>query len=102
MKKLLVAAAFIAFASSAMGQDTPMRATPDALTWKDNPAFPKGIQIATVVGDPTKAGEIVVQRIKFPPNFICRRTPIPCGGRDRGQRHHRDEHGEKLEKKGGC
>ena len=41
---------------------------PDALTWKDNPAFPKGIQIATLVGDPTKAGEVVVLRIKFPAN----------------------------------
>src|SRR5213078_3248181 len=53
----------------AMAQDTLTRVTPDALTWKENPAFPKGVQIATVVGDPTKAGDIVVLRIKFPPNF---------------------------------
>ena len=26
-------------------------------------------EIATLVGDPTKAGSVVVQRIKFPPNF---------------------------------
>jgi quercetin dioxygenase-like cupin family protein len=43
--------------------------TPDAVKWTENPAFPKGIQIATLVGDPTKAGETVVQRIKFPANF---------------------------------
>ena len=49
--------------------ETEMRVTPDALTWKENPAFPKGVQIATVVGDPTKSGDVVVLRIKFPPNF---------------------------------
>ena len=42
---------------------------PDALTWKDSPNIPKGGQVAVLVGDPTKAGETVVQRIKFPPNF---------------------------------
>jgi quercetin dioxygenase-like cupin family protein len=68
MKKFLVAAALIAFASSAMAQEKLMRVTPDALTWKDNPAFPKGIQIANLVGDPSKAGEVIVLRIKFPAN----------------------------------
>jgi hypothetical protein len=57
------------FSFPAIGQDTVTRVTPDALTWKDNPAFPKGVQIATLVGDPTKAGDVVVLRIKFPPNF---------------------------------
>jgi quercetin dioxygenase-like cupin family protein len=42
--------------------------------WVENPAFPKGIQIATILGDPTKSGETVVRRIKFPPNF----TMPPC------------------------
>jgi quercetin dioxygenase-like cupin family protein len=37
--------------------------------FEENPAFPKGVQIATLVGDPTKAGGVVVLRIKFPPNF---------------------------------
>jgi quercetin dioxygenase-like cupin family protein len=52
-----------------MAQDKEIRATSDALIWKENPAFPNGVQIATVVGDPTKAGNVVVMRIKFPPNF---------------------------------
>src|ERR1700751_3091204 len=70
MKKLLTATAVLAACSSyAMAQETEMRVTPDALTWKENPAFPKGVQIATLVGDPTKAGDVVVLRIKFPPNF---------------------------------
>ena len=69
MKMLLISVALIALAGSAMAQDTPTRLTPDALTWKENPAFPKGVQIATLVGDPTKAGDVVVLRIKFPPNF---------------------------------
>jgi quercetin dioxygenase-like cupin family protein len=40
---------------------------PDALTWTENPALPKGFQVAVILGDPTKA-EVVVQRVKFPPN----------------------------------
>jgi quercetin dioxygenase-like cupin family protein len=70
MKKLLMATAILfAVSSYATAQEAEMRVTPDALTWKENPAFPKGVRIATVVGDPTKAGDVVVLRIKFPPNF---------------------------------
>ena len=47
-KRLLVAAGVVAFALPAMAQDTLTRVTPDALTWKKNPAFPKGVQIATM------------------------------------------------------
>jgi hypothetical protein len=52
-----------------MAQDKLMQVTPDALTWNENPAFPKGVKIATPVGDPAKAGDVVVLRIKFPANF---------------------------------
>jgi quercetin dioxygenase-like cupin family protein len=69
VKILWVAAALVALSSPVLAQEKEMRVTPDALTWKENPAFPKGVQIATVVGDPTKAGDVVVLRIKFPPNF---------------------------------
>src|SRR6266404_4198111 len=69
MRKFLVIAGLIAFSLPAVAQDTPTRLTPDALAWKENPAFPKGVQIATLMGDPTKAGDVVVLRIKFPPNF---------------------------------
>jgi quercetin dioxygenase-like cupin family protein len=69
MKTLWVAAVLIALSSPAIAQDKEITVTPDALTWKENPAFPKGVQIATLVGDPTKAGDVVVLRIKFPPNF---------------------------------
>ena len=41
---------------------------PDALTWKEHPIF-KEAQIAILFGDPRKA-EMVVQRVKFPPNFV--------------------------------
>jgi quercetin dioxygenase-like cupin family protein len=61
--------ALIVFSSHATAQEKLTRLTPDALTWKDNAAFPKGVQIATLLGDPTKAGEVVVLRIKFPANF---------------------------------
>src|SRR5256714_12154715 len=69
MRKLLMIAGLVAFSFPAMAQDTPRRVTPDALAWKESPAFPKGVQIAPVVGDQTKAGDVVVLRIKLPPNF---------------------------------
>ena len=47
----------------------PTRVTPDALAWKENAAFPKGVQIATPGRDPTKAEDVLVLRIKFPLNF---------------------------------
>ena len=71
MKKLLVLMALTALAGSALAQDAMKvtMVTPDALTWKDNPNIPKGGQVAVLVGDPTKAGSVVVQRVKFPPNY---------------------------------
>src|SRR5260370_18201072 len=70
MKKPLVLAGLIAFAGSALAQDA-MKATRvkrDELIWKDNPALPKGAQVAILLGDPTKA-EVIVQRVKFPANY---------------------------------
>jgi quercetin dioxygenase-like cupin family protein len=71
MKKLLLLGALIALAGSALAQEAMKAATvtPDALVWKDNPALPKGAQVAILVGDPTKAGEVVVQRVKLPANY---------------------------------
>jgi quercetin dioxygenase-like cupin family protein len=71
MKRLFIFAVLIAFASSALAQDV-MKVTlvkPDALTWKDNPNLPKGAQSVTLLGDPTKAGQMVVNRTKLPPNY---------------------------------
>ena len=71
MKTALFFAAVIALASSAWAQDGMKVTTvmPEALTWKDNPNIPKGGQMAILVGDPTKAGEVVVQRVKLPANY---------------------------------
>jgi quercetin dioxygenase-like cupin family protein len=69
MKKLLAAAALIALSSSALAQEHPTRVMPDEVAWKDNPAFPKGVQTAVLVGDPAKPGDVVVMRIKFSANF---------------------------------
>ena len=71
MKKLLIFATLIALAGSVWAQEA-MKVTlvkPDALTWKDNPNIPKGAQVAVLLGDPTKAGEVVVQRVKLPANY---------------------------------
>jgi quercetin dioxygenase-like cupin family protein len=69
MKLLFLTVAVIALVTPASAQDTMTTATPEALTWKDNPAIPKGGQIAILVGDPTKAGGVVVQRVSFPANY---------------------------------
>src|SRR2546421_8649234 len=101
MRKLLMIVSLVAFSVPVMAQDTPTRVTPDELSWKENPAFPKGVQVATVVGDPTKAGDVVVLRIKFPANFdmpphthpyseVVTLISGPVG----------TNHGEKLEKNG--
>jgi quercetin dioxygenase-like cupin family protein len=71
MNALLIFASLFLIAGSTMAQDARHTnvIAPEALTWSGNPAFPRGVQIATLVGDPTKSGETVVQRIRFPPNF---------------------------------
>jgi quercetin dioxygenase-like cupin family protein len=42
---------------------------PNALTWKDNPSIPKGAQVAVLLGDPTKTGDVIVQRVKLPAHY---------------------------------
>ena len=55
MKALLLSVSLFLMAGAAVAGDTRHTdgLTPDALIWKDNPAFPKGIQIAVLVGDPS-------------------------------------------------
>ena len=69
MKKYLMLATLIALAGTAFAQDQAARVTPEQLTWKDNPVIPKGGQAALLFGDPTKAGAVVIQRVKFPANY---------------------------------
>ena len=102
MKKLLIFAGLIALVGSALAQDAMMGIVvkPDALTWQDSPALPKGARFATILGDPTKA-EMVVQRFKFPPNYqipphthpFVEIATVISGTYGTGE-------GEKLEKKG--
>jgi quercetin dioxygenase-like cupin family protein len=69
MKMCLAVTALIALSGSTLAQEQPVRIMPDELAWKDAPALPKGAQVAILIGDPTKAGSVVVQRVKFPPNY---------------------------------
>ena len=101
MKKLLISVALIALAGSALAQDAVTMVKPDGLTWKDNPALPKGAQFAVLVGDPTKAGGMVVQRVKLPANYqvpphthpYAETVTVISGSLGNGM-------GEKFEKKG--
>jgi quercetin dioxygenase-like cupin family protein len=70
MKKIIIAAAVIALAGAAWAQHAAdITIKPDTLKWVDVPALPKGAQTATLVGDPTKPGELYVIRLKFPANY---------------------------------
>ena len=71
MKAFLLSTTLVVVVGGAVADETRHTnvITADTIKWTENAAFPKGVQIATLVGDPTKAGETVVQRIKFPPNF---------------------------------
>jgi len=72
MKTLLLSISLALLVGGVMAEDARHTnvIAPDAVKWTENPAFPKGVRIATLVGDPTKAGETVVQRLKFPSNFV--------------------------------
>ena len=93
MKALLLSTTLMLLVGGAAADDTRHTKviTPDAVKWTENPAFPKGIQIATLVGDPTKAGETVVQRIVPAQLHNAAAHPSLLGGRNRHQRQHRDE-----------
>ncbi|MBB4232828.1 hypothetical protein GGD56_006727 [Rhizobium mongolense] len=65
-----VAAILTVCGGSAFGQHTNViLLTPDRLVWQDDQGLPNGAQIAVLVGDPSKAGDTVVLRAKFPPNY---------------------------------
>ena len=72
MKKLLVSAALIALLASASAQDSMhviLMKSSDGLTWKDNTNLPKGSQFAVLQEPSPTNGDVVIQRVKFPPNY---------------------------------
>jgi quercetin dioxygenase-like cupin family protein len=82
MKRFLFATTIIALAGSASGQTAhpgaaghdmmPQTVPADAnLKWMPSTVLPKGAEGAILIGDPTKSGEIVIVRTKFPPNYVA-------------------------------
>ena len=67
--KLILAAVAIAVVGPALAQDAVKPIAPTMLNWQPNPTIPKGGQVAILVGDPTKQGDTVVQRVLFPANY---------------------------------
>ncbi len=67
MKRLLIAAAVIALAGSALAQTAHKVVRVEDVTWVDDPLF-KCAKTAILVGDPTKA-ELIVLRMKIPPHY---------------------------------
>jgi hypothetical protein len=63
---------------SAMAQNATKTLAPEAQTWMNNSAVPKGFESVTLIGDPTKVGAVVVQRIRLPVHaLVPPHTPIP-------------------------
>src|SRR6476619_6844356 len=73
MKRLLTLTILMALAGTAVAQDTMKVVKSDGLVWKEHPVF-KGAQITTLIGDPP---EVVVQRVKIPPNSKIPRHTHP-------------------------
>jgi quercetin dioxygenase-like cupin family protein len=100
MKKLLIAAAVIALAVSALAQTAHKVVRVEEVIWTDDPLF-KGAKSAILVGDPTKA-EVIVLRLKIPPHYripphthpFAEVVTVLTGGYGNG-------FGEKFEPKGG-
>lgn len=63
--------ALIALAASVSAQEIAKTTTitPDALQWKHALSLPIGAQYVILMGDPTKAGSMVIQRLKLPPHY---------------------------------
>ena len=61
----LMALAFAALSSVAAAATAPVIVTPETAKWQPAPGF-KGFQMATIVGDPSKAGAYYAYFLKFP------------------------------------
>ena len=70
-ERAFLSTAIIALAGSAIAQDMKMIPAHEPLKWVDSSALPKGAQGVVLIGDPTKSGEIVVVRTKFPANYLA-------------------------------
>ena len=62
------------FPIAASAADEHKAVSADELTWKQNPALPKGVEVAIVSGDPSKEGPYVLRLrapagLKVPPHF---------------------------------
>jgi quercetin dioxygenase-like cupin family protein len=56
--------------SIALADSPPAMLTPADIKWGDAPAaFPKGAKLAVLYGDPSKAGELFIVRLKMPANY---------------------------------
>ncbi|WP_045836236.1 cupin domain-containing protein [Hyphomicrobium sp. 99] len=72
ISKALMAAALIAFTSSAFAEEATHHAkelTPADVKFEDNAAFPKGIRTVVLYGDPSKPG-LFILRVKLPPHSV--------------------------------
>lgn len=70
-KSVVFAVAIISLAGSALAQEMKSIQADAPLEWVDSTALPKGAQGVILVGDPSKIGDIVVVRSKFPPNYLA-------------------------------
>jgi quercetin dioxygenase-like cupin family protein len=62
----LIALAFATLSSVAAAATAPIIVTPETAKWQTAPGPFKGFQMATIVGDPSKAGAYYAYFLKFP------------------------------------
>jgi quercetin dioxygenase-like cupin family protein len=67
----LTASGILAAGSTSLAVDNPpfLRITPAEVRWQEVPGG-HGVQMATLAGDPDKAGGTYVIRVKFPPHLM--------------------------------
>lgn len=67
----LIASGIIAGGSTSLAVNDPpfVRISPADVRWQDLPGG-HGVQMATLLGDPSKAGGTYVIRVKFPPHLM--------------------------------
>jgi quercetin dioxygenase-like cupin family protein len=67
----LIASGIPVGGSTSLAVDNPpfLRITPADVHWRDLPGA-HGVQIATLLGDPSKPGGLYVIRVKFPPHLM--------------------------------
>lgn len=69
-RSISLAALFMMLCSNVLADAPAAMLSPAEIKWGDGPpTFPKGANLAVLYGDPGKAGELFIVRLKMPANY---------------------------------